>query len=165
MRATRTRRAGRGARRRAVSRARSAMASRPGARARWAAGDSRRPSARRASSSSSSQTSPPWTLVSSGTATSKQTASSAANSRRRNFTRALYPALLRGQSIADPGLGQEIARPRGIRLELTTQMGHVHAQVMRLLGGIRTPDFAEELAVGDNLAGVVHQRDEQSVLD
>ena len=41
---------------------------------------------------------------------------------------------LRRQPVADAGLGQQIARPRRLGLELVAQVRHVDAQVVRLLG-------------------------------
>src|SRR5207244_34122 len=173
-RLTRTRRVARATRRRIVRWARVVTVSRRGVTARFSAAACRRFSARTASSSSSSQTSPPWTLSSSGTATSKQTASNAAKNRRRNFTRPLYPGAaptrdgggsLRGEPVADAGLGQQIAWPGGVGLELAPQVRHVHAQVVRLLGGLRPPHLLQQLPMRDDLARVMPERHQQPVLD
>ena len=48
---------------------------------------------------------------------------------------------------------------RGVGLEFFAQMRDVDSQVMRLFHCLRPPDFRQQLAVRQNLAGV---RDEQS---
>src|SRR5713226_2338620 len=44
-------------------------------------------------------------------------------------------------------------------------MAHVHAQVVRGIDIIRSPNLLENLAVGDDFAGVFDQRGEQAVFD
>src|SRR5256885_1346309 len=68
---------------------------------------------------------------------------------RRLSSRGRGGASPRGEPVTDARLGQEIARPRRVGLELAPQVRHVDAQIVRLLGGVRPPDLAEQLAMGD----------------
>lgn len=59
-----------------------------------------------------------------------------------SIVRGAVPSSLLGrEAVSHARLGQQVARPRGVRLELAAQVGHVHAQVVRLLGGVRPPDL------------------------
>jgi hypothetical protein len=49
--------------------------------------------------------------------------------------------------------------------DLVAQLPHVHAQVVRVLDMGRSPHLAQELAVREHLAGVVHEDGQELVLD
>ncbi len=55
--------------------------------------------------------------------------------------------LLRGEAVANTGLGQDVSRASGIGFELSPELGHVDPQVVGLLGVGWSPDFIEQLAV------------------
>src|SRR5579864_2489950 len=48
-------------------------------------------------------------------------------------------------------------------LQLVAQLGHVHAQVVRVLDRVRTPHLLQELAMGEDLARMTDEGDEQLV--
>ena len=45
----------------------------------------------------------------------------------------------------------------GIALDLGAQLADEHAQILRVLGMRRTPDGGQDLAVGDDAAGVAEE--------
>src|SRR3954452_12823897 len=57
-----------------------------------------------------------------------------------------------GESVSESWLGDEVARIRGVGLELAPQLRHVYAQVVGLGAVGRSPDFLQQLAVADELA-------------
>lgn len=61
---------------------------------------------------------------------------------------------LRPQAVAHPGLGQQVARPRRVRLQFVSELAHVNAHVVELAGA-RPPHLAQELAMRQDLAGVL----------
>jgi hypothetical protein len=48
------------------------------------------------------------------------------------------------QTVADAGLGQQVARPDRIRLELAAQVRDVNVQVVGLVCARRAPDLAQD---------------------
>ena len=56
-----------------------------------------------------------------------------------------------------PGLGDEVARPARLGLELAPHLRHEHAQVVRLVVVLGTPHLLQQLALGDELAAVAHE--------
>ena len=66
--------------------------------------------------------------------------------------------LLRHQAIADPGLRYDEARFGGFGFEFLPQMRDINAQIMRVLDVVGTPDFEEDLSVGEDLAGVLDEQ-------
>src|SRR3954453_3514227 len=61
------------------------------------------------------------------------------------------------EAVAHPGLGDEEARVRRIRLELAADVRQVHAQVVRLGPVFRTPYLAQQRALAHELARVAHE--------
>ena len=60
--------------------------------------------------------------------------------------RAVSAALARiDQSVAGAGLGQEIARPGRVGLDLAAELRHVHVEVVGLLRVPRPPDLAQDI--------------------
>src|ERR1035438_1070624 len=73
-----------------------------------------------------------------------------------------------GQSILDqpvpnPRLSPEVPWLVRLRLQFLPDMRHVNAEVMRVLLGLRSPQFAKHLAVGDNLASVDDKKTKHGV--
>src|SRR5438309_12125875 len=68
------------------------------------------------------------------------------------------------EAITDTGLIREVARFGGFALELLPELPDEHTQVVRLLDVRRSPDLLEKLAVGDDPAGVLDERDQEPVL-
>src|SRR6266478_77655 len=81
-----------------------------------------------------------------------------------HLTPSRQPASLGGEAVADARLSQEIARARGLGFELVTQVGHVDADVVRLVGMRRAPHLAEQLLVRHDLSRVPDERREELVL-
>ena len=59
------------------------------------------------------------------------------------------------QPIADTSFSNEQRGLGRIRLQLLVQVRHVNAEVMRLLGSVRSPDLAHDLAMGQNFSRVL----------
>src|SRR5437773_5161200 len=72
---------------------------------------------------------------------------------------------LGGKAVADSGLREQIARPRGDGLELAAEVCEVEAQVLAVLGVSRPPDFLEKLPVGQDLARMPDTGGQELVLD
>ena len=73
----------------------------------------------------------------------------------------LHPCPSGHEAVADPRLGEQVARARRIGFELAAQLGHVDPQVVRLGLILRAPDLSEQLAPGDQPAGVAGEQLEQ----
>ena len=58
----------------------------------------------------------------------------------------------RHEPVAGAGLGQQVARPRGIGLELPAQLRDVDVEIVRLRAVRRPPHLAQDRAVGEELA-------------
>lgn len=69
------------------------------------------------------------------------------------------------EAVAYAGFGAEVAGPRGIGLQLPAQLCHVDAEVLSLFAVLRTPDFHEQLPLGDDFAGMAHEGFEEPELD
>ena len=67
------------------------------------------------------------------------------------------------ESIADSGLGQDVARLGGISLELLPQARHIDADVVIALDEARSPDFAQQVPVRQHLADIAEK--EPGILD
>ncbi len=52
---------------------------------------------------------------------------------------------------------------RRIRLDLLTQLHHVHPEIVRLQDEVRTPDLLQQLSMGQELPRMAHQDCEQLV--
>src|SRR6516225_5662129 len=65
------------------------------------------------------------------------------------------------EAVAHARVGEQIARPGRLGLQLAAQLRHVHAQVvvLRLVG--RAPDFVQQLPLGHQPTAVAHQHLEQ----
>src|SRR5215472_5897166 len=72
--------------------------------------------------------------------------------------------LLRGEAVADAGLGEEVARVLRVGLELAAQAADVGPEVVRLLAVLRPPHPLEERGVVEDAAGAAGELDEQLVL-
>jgi hypothetical protein len=62
------------------------------------------------------------------------------------------------ETVAHPRLGDEVTGPRWIGLELPPDLREIDAEVVRLLLVLRAPYFLQQLALGDELAGVADER-------
>src|SRR6202790_3160321 len=69
------------------------------------------------------------------------------------------------QSIANPGLGEQPARPRRIGFKLRAQLLHIDAQVLRLLRASRPPYLLQQSAMSHHQADMLRQHLEQSIFD
>ena len=65
------------------------------------------------------------------------------------------------QPVTHARLGDEMFGLRGVGLQFLAQMRDVDAQVMRLFHRLRPPNFRQQLAVRQNLAGVLHEQSQQ----
>ena len=63
--------------------------------------------------------------------------------------------------VADPRLGHDVARTRGIGFELLAQRTEQHAQMLRLVDGMRSPDGLQDGAVGQDATGMLRQEHQQ----
>ena len=81
----------------------------------------------------------------------------AAESRAR---RALAGSVL-GEPIADPGLGPDVLRLRGIALYLAAERVDQHSQVLGLIDGVRTPDGLQDDAMREHAARVLREEQQQ----
>src|SRR5579871_1012412 len=61
----------------------------------------------------------------------------------------------RPQAIADAGLGQYELRPLRIDLDLLAELADIDPQILRI--GQLVPELLEQEAMGQHLAGVLHQ--------
>src|SRR3982750_4468175 len=64
---------------------------------------------------------------------------------------------VRFEAVAHSWLGDEVPRLRGLGFELAADMGEVDPEVVGLVAVMRTPHLLEELAAGDELAGVANE--------
>ena len=67
----------------------------------------------------------------------------------------------RAQAIADAGLGQHELWPLGIDLDLLAQLTDIDAQILRIRQLV--PQLLEQEAMGQHLAGVLHQHPQQLI--
>lgn len=58
------------------------------------------------------------------------------------------------KAIAHAGFGAEVPRLGGIRFHLSAHLGQVYPQIVRLPHVLRAPDLSEQLALGDQAAGI-----------
>ena len=65
--------------------------------------------------------------------------------------------MIEGQAVADAGFGLEVTGAGRVLFEFAAQLGDVDAQVLRLFGVLGAPDFVEQLALGDDAAGVFNE--------
>src|SRR5262245_46107749 len=68
------------------------------------------------------------------------------------------------EPIAGSGLGEDVARPGRIRLELPPELRDVHVQIVRLLAVAPPPNLAQERRVCEQLAGVAGEDAEEREL-
>src|SRR4029079_14011832 len=68
------------------------------------------------------------------------------------------------EAVAHPRLGDEVPRPGRVGLELAPNLGHVHAQVVRLPFVLRAPYLLQQVALCEEATGVAHQLLDQSPL-
>ena len=73
--------------------------------------------------------------------------------------------LLHLQPVSHPWLGNQIARPRRISLQLVPELSHRHPHVVTLILVPRPPDQFEKLPPGHHFARVLDQDREQFVLN
>src|SRR5579864_2514112 len=77
--------------------------------------------------------------------------------------RSLHCSLVRPQPVAEPGLGDEVARLARIGLELHTQVLDAHSQASRIVLPFRSPDLADELSLHHDRAEMARKAGEQPV--
>src|SRR6185295_15642668 len=65
------------------------------------------------------------------------------------------------EAIPNPGLGEDVAGTRGVRLNLLTQVRDKHAQVFVLFDVISTPQRREQLSVCEHFSGMLVEVDQQ----
>ena len=65
------------------------------------------------------------------------------------------------EAVAHAGLGDEVAGMGAVGLELAAEVGEVDAEVVALGRRGRSPHVVEQLALGDELAGVANEHLEQ----
>src|SRR5918999_6538839 len=77
---------------------------------------------------------------------------------------AILTVLRRYQAVTDSAFSSQklVASVRGFNF--FTQMSHIDAQILRLLFGIGSPDFAQQLFVGNDLARVLGENLKQRIL-
>src|SRR3954466_10444252 len=71
------------------------------------------------------------------------------------------PAIRRGrpsflESVAHPGLGEQVDRARRVVFELAPQLRQIHPQIMGFLGVGGSPDFLEQFLAADEFPPVAH---------
>src|SRR6478609_2309691 len=69
--------------------------------------------------------------------------------------------LFGGESISDPRLAHEVARLRGVGLDLLSQLPDEHPQVLGLVDRLRSPDRLQNRAVGDDPVRVAGEKCEE----
>ena len=69
------------------------------------------------------------------------------------------------EAVTDSGFGQKVFGLGRVILELLAQVADIDAQVMAALDVGRAPDFAQQVALGQYLAGVAEQGGQQAVFD
>ena len=69
------------------------------------------------------------------------------------------------EAVADAGFGTKVARAGGVIFEFTAELRHVDAEVLGLLAMLGAPNLDEQLALGDDLAGMADEGFEQAELD
>src|SRR5580658_8391989 len=79
-------------------------------------------------------------------------------SRRGPFQRSILD-----QPIANSRLRPQVPRLMRLRLELLADVGHMHAEVMGVFLGLRTPELTEHLAVGHHFAPVDDEEPQHGV--
>ena len=76
---------------------------------------------------------------------------------RRANRPASAPRLLAREPVPDAGFRQQMARSRRIVFQLVAQLPHVDTQVVRLLRIRRPLDFAQQLALRDDLSEITYE--------
>ena len=66
-----------------------------------------------------------------------------------------------GEAVADPWLGEDVGGRGGVWLDLPAHGCHQHAQVLRLIDGVRPPDGLEDGAVGQDATRALRQVQQQ----
>src|SRR5579862_7307070 len=64
---------------------------------------------------------------------------------------------LQSQTIADTEFGEDVRWSRRVRFELLAQPADKHPQILHFVGLRRSPNLAQQMAVGQHLAGMDHQ--------
>ena len=65
------------------------------------------------------------------------------------------------QAVADAELGQDVGRPGRVGFELVAQSTDEDPQILNLLGLRRTPPHAQQMAMGQDLAGMHYEMTHQ----
>src|SRR5215207_4572982 len=68
------------------------------------------------------------------------------------------------KSISHAELSTQNARTARITLDLVPELSHEYAQIVRIVLVRQTPDFLQELLMGDHVAGMLGQRLQQAKL-
>jgi hypothetical protein len=76
------------------------------------------------------------------------------------FYGSLLSSPFRNETIADPWLCLYVLLA-GFSLELLAELSDEDAEILRLVGGLRTPDRCEQGAVGNHLPGMAREMEEQ----
>src|SRR5215831_2354598 len=82
------------------------------------------------------------------------------NPRNRGWFR-LRNLVRSAQAIADAGLGQHELRSLRISLDLLPELTHIHPEILRVSELV--PQFLQEEAMRQNLAGVLNQHAQQII--
>src|SRR6185312_7009440 len=69
------------------------------------------------------------------------------------------------ESITDARLGHDQLRSHGVLLDLATQVGHVHAQILLRVAERAPPHRVEQLLVRERAAGLRDERPQKLPLD
>src|ERR1700682_5620893 len=68
------------------------------------------------------------------------------------------------EPITDARFGFDQARFGGVGFDFLTEMGNVNAKVLPVLLGLRSPDFAEDVAMSEDPAGMADEQAQERVL-
>ena len=72
--------------------------------------------------------------------------------------------ILRHQSVTHTGVGEQIAGPHGIGLQLVAQLVNVDTHVIRAGIGVPTPHLLQQQPLGDDTTGMAYQYRQQPLL-
>jgi len=61
------------------------------------------------------------------------------------------------QAVTDPGFRQQIAGASGVGFQFMAQLPHINPQIVAVFDVARSPDFFQQLPMGDDKAGMANQ--------
>src|SRR5207249_3004323 len=65
------------------------------------------------------------------------------------------------QAIADAEFGEDMGRPGGVGFQLLPQPAYENTKILNLLGLRGSPDFAQQLAMSEHLAGMADEQPQE----